>query len=756
MGLFSSREKISVATQVARVFNESQIVPSSKTAIVKSIVKNGDMFDYLMDGMTHSFGNRAEDMYRYAEQHYAFGMPSGEFYVATQGQSEVQNILNAMHGTTVEINYSQLGPANCLHMGWMKLISDYGYNPETNEITSLSTTKGTPVYLKNMTVVIPTSKINSINPRALEQWGISPQAGHLPVEFPINILIDSLIGFSPVINSDTAPSEQVLIEYVWEFTSVEYDPYVDEYLERSRLTGESIVVALSGFSNQSEYFHVRYKVGDTPHYWMYELGTGTHPTLDALFNVPPTEVGQFYPFSYLRLENTRMDWDKNLIQYKTSAEMLKRLGLNYQKMIDSVHENPDISSVRQAMLMFAVSANTTNSLEQRYLYEFFDALKDSQQNIATTPTLSDILSQFVSTGKTITNSAIVVQDTSFKMAVSNGGIYKKRKGGVIGPLGSFSSEYMEQTASFLVKDSEGVVQSHTYTLPIHCYRKQISSGLYDEIQVINLRTTYYIYEGYNAIGNGTADYLLVPIDRAIVHNWSIPEKEALYMRGFQYVFNSVNVTQVAWYAQPWFQAVVLAAAVMMAAYTFGASMEAYSVLVSTGFLTTEAILWNIASDILIGLLVSVGTTELIKRVGPEVGIALAVLAAAYGLASSSEMITGLPFADSALTVSTSLIKASGSAYSSKIGDIESELHDLQDEAKANAEVIQKAEDLLQTSNVLSPFTIIGEAPTDYYRRTMYSGNVGQIAIDGVATYVERSLTLPTLADAIGGTFNHVV
>ena len=198
MGIFSNREKISVATNVARVFSDKQIVPSSQKALIKALIQDGEMIDYLKEGLVNSFGNRAEDMYRYAEGHYAFGMPSGEFHVATKGQSQIQAILNAAAGTTVGIDYSHLGPANCLHMGWMKLISDYGYNPETNELTTLSAIKGMPVYLMDMQVVIPSGKINNIDPRALEQWGVSPQAGYLPVSFPINNLIDYLVGFSPV------------------------------------------------------------------------------------------------------------------------------------------------------------------------------------------------------------------------------------------------------------------------------------------------------------------------------------------------------------------------------------------------------------------------------------------------------------------------------------------------------------------------------------------------------------------------------
>lgn len=756
MGLFSSREQISVATNVARVISDDKIHPSSQTAVINSIMNGGNIFDYLMDGMTNSIGTHAEQMYRYAESHYAFGMPSGEFYSAVQGQAEVQAILDSIAGTTVTIDYSHLGPANCLHMGWMKLISDYGYNPETNELTAISATKGLPVYLKNMTVVIPTSKFGSINPRAKEQWGVSPAAGHLPVEFPVDLLIGKLVGFNPVINSDTAPSEQILVEYCWSFSTLEYDPYVDEYVDRPRLTGESMVIPLSGYGQTSEYFHVRYLVGGVANYWMYELNTGTYPSLDALFNLAPTTVGEFFPFTYFRLENTSMDWNLTSDHYLTSKKMLSYLGLDYQKMIDAIKANPDIGNVRQAMMIMAVPANSTNQLDQRYLYNFFEQVRVAQTNTARSQTLAEILSNFTSTGNSFTSEAIVIQDTSFKISLSHGGVYKKRIGGVIGAVGSYSSEYIEQTAIFKANNSEGVLTNYTYVLPCHYYRKQISSGMYDEIQVINMRTTYFIYEGYNTIGDGTDDYLLVPIDRALVSPWSIPEKEALYARSLQYVFNSVNITEVAWYAQDWFRAVILAAAFIMAVYTAGTSLEAYSVMLNCSFVTTEAIIWSIVQKLVIGIVMSFGINKLVQTVGPEVGIALAIMAAAYGLASSSGLVTQLPFADTMLSVSSSLIKGAETAYSSKISDIQTEMYDLNVEAQLEASVLLKAQDLLQNDSLLSPYTIIGEDPSDYYRRTMYSGNVGQLAIDGVATFVERALTLPTLADAIGGNFNRAV
>ena len=106
-----------------------------------------------------------------------------------------------------------------------------------------------------------------------------------------------------------------------------------------------------------------------------------------------------------------------------------------------------------------------------------------------------------------------------------------------------------------------------------------------------------------------------------------------------------------------------------------------------------------------------------------------------------------------LSVSTNLVKATTAEYQSKITDIQSEYEDMVTAAQTVSELIIKAQDLLQTDSTLSPFTFVGEAPEDYYRRTMYSGNVGEASLTSVETFVSRALTLPTLADALGGNFN---
>ena len=63
--------------------------------------------------------------------------------------------------------------------------------------------------------------------------------------------------------------------------------------------------------------------------------------------------------------------------------------------------------------------------------------------------------------------------------------------------------------------------------------------------------------------------------------------------------------------------------------------------------------------------------------------------------------------------------------------------------------LSDANKLLENSSHLSPITIFGESPDDFYNRTVHSGNVGVISIGAISSYVDNALRLPKLNDSIG-------
>lgn len=136
----------------------------------------------------------------------------------------------------------------------------------------------------------------------------------------------------------------------------------------------------------------------------------------------------------------------------------------------------------------------------------------------------------------------------------------------------------------------------------------------------------------------------------------------------------------------------------------------------------------------------------VKAVGLEASLIIAVLMAAYGLYDAYEFgsIQGAPWAQDLLSTASNLIKEVGSSLSEAMQGLQEEakLYGLEMENKYK--LLEEAKDLLESSTLLSPWLVFGEAPQDYYSRTVHSGNIGVLAIDAISNYVDISLMLPKI------------
>lgn len=750
MGLFSSRERTTVATQISRVMDDDRIVNSPKVALTKALLTNEDIADSIIYELANSIGSKAELMYEYAKTNYTYGLPSGEFHQVNKGDAQVKAILEALTGKSVLIEYSRLGPANTLHMGWTKLISDYGYNPATNQIASLTASIGKPVYLADIEVEIPSAKFDKIDSRALEQWGTSAKAGYLPYLLNFNLDIANLYDSSPVVKSNTASTEQVNIKYLWENPSNPYDVFSGSAAVEASMIRDSFTIPITDFDIEREYFHVKYSTDTGTYYWMYAMGSGTYPSLDALFDAPPLLLGEYFPFIYFRLNKQRADIDINSPAYKSSKKMMKYLGMNYKQLINQIHENPDINDVEQAILMMAVPMNSQHPVDLRYLYDYFNQQYLNEGNNGQSLNMVNIRAILDSFRFNFGINITAIQDQAFKMSLSNDGIFKKRKGGSIGSRGTVTSGFGFKIQKRIVGGTgDSSDYEDTYKIPYHYFRKQISDTMYDEIEIINFQTAYHIFERYTAIGDQQDSILIVPLDRSITKTYSTPDKEELYSRSLHYVFNSRVITKLAWYQSELFTFFVMAIALTMAAFSAGQSIAAATALIAAGA-SLQVVILSLLIKAAIAMVVGAGLTYIAKKIGPIAAIVVAVVAAAYGLAGDGlGGINSLPFADNMLTVSSGLIKGAQEYYKDAISDIQIGFQELGNEINRVSDQISKAQDLLANDFILSPLTIIGEDPQDYYRRTMYSSTANLSAYTDPTLYYNKALSLPTLSDSFG-------
>ena len=732
---------------MVRVIKDELLPDAVRTGVTKAIFENGDVSDYVLEELVGSIGVRADRAYEYAKRSYTHGLPSYDIVEASQGRSEIIAVLSQLEGgAPVSLEYSFFGKANFLHMGWMQLVLLAGYDAATNKILGFSNSSRPEVFLHDLEVCIPESMANLYDPSTLRQWGKSPKAGASPTS--PGLTGSGLIGHTPIQVDPSASGPYWKLRYAW---FVQDNAGGDSGSTNVIQESQDFFISSALGDISKDHFHVKYVVNGATKYWMYQIGLGTYPSLDALFNVPPKVTGSFFPFTYFRYDKKSEIEDKTSAQYKTTKRLAKYYGVNFDDVSKSIDENPDIADVQQAMMVMAIPANTENEVERQYLFTFFENWFYSKNAQYRTPAAGNIAGNL--SGDFNKNvSSIVIQDKRFKMVLSCAGLYRRRVVGNIGKVGSHASGMSNEIVEVPAENPEtGGAFTISRVIKNHYYRRQVSPTLYDEIIVADLKMMYYVYGEYTTTGDDTDDILLIPLDRAITEDYSTIEREELYARSLHFVFNSMKILKIKWYQQDWFIGIIQVIGMIISAITFSPQIAALVVGLSAGFAAAMAALLALLQKILQGIVVSLLFKLFIKAVGVDLAFLVAIVATIYGMAGTlkGSPIQGAPWASDFLRLGNGLVKAVAGTVSDLMKGLNDSMKDFQAFKDSAQKELDEANKLLETNNHLSPLTIFGESPNDFYNRTVHSGNAGINAITAVTNYVDMALTLPKLNETIG-------
>lgn len=748
MGLFSSSEEIYVGTSVSRAIQDKQLPDAALVGITKAIFDGGSIPDYLAAAINGSVGNRAEQAHKYGSQKYTHGIPAYSIAEASEGKTEVAQVLSQLEGKPVTVEYSFFGPMNYYHQAWKYITENKSYNPDTNTI-DMGVTDGSQVFLHDFELQV--RNIGSLPKETLEVWGKGPNTGPSPSRPYFSQAFLSLQQATRPVSISVGENKVILIgakEVQWAEGGEGGGAY-----SRVDLIQQEIPVYLGLDYPTSEFFQAKYYVDGVAKYWTYRKGSGTHPVLDTLYDGAPKTTGSFFPFLYFRYNKVSETSNKNTDSYRTSKKLAKILGIDFDDMSAAIEENPDIDDVEQAMLVFAVPANTSNALELRYLFTFFDNWFYSQSNQYKTP---DDYELYASSqiGNSNLRSSIFIQDKRFKMNLSSAGLYKRQKVGTIGSVGAVAMGIGSLTSSYQYTETNetGSVGTATYTTPYHYYRKQVAENVYEEIQVIDLKMRYFIYGQFTAVGDADDEILLIPIDREITYSYSAKDREELYARSMHYVFNSLVKVKVKWYEQSWFSAFVQFVGLVISIVTLQPTIAKLSVAIGAGTAAVIAAAVEVGKQLLINVAVGEFLKVLVQAAGFDIAILIAAVALTAGLFSDTKTLSipGVPWAVDLVKLASGLTKAISSNMSDLMKDLKNEFDELAKLKEESFKVFETANELLESNNRMSPFVIFGESPDDFYNRTVHSGNVGIAAIDAISSYVDNALRLPKFNETIGG------
>ena len=746
MGFFSGKTIVTVGTFANRAIEDKFIPKSTRSGTITALIQDADIVENVLEKIIKSVGATGEHVYRFGKNDYIHGLPSGNFKSNNEGLPQVQAVLNTLEGATVDITYSNYSQPNFLHIAWMKLISDYGYNAVTNEITDLSTTYGHPVYLVDLTVKVPASNLFTL--LASQQWGVSPSSGFTP-DRPYANIIGNLSPFNLFGTDPVSSDVYVKVDYSYVIPQIVDDPLTTGVVETApaeTITG-TFNLLVDGYDEDKDYFHVMYSVGGVIKYWMYQAGLGTYPTLDTVFELPPDSNGEFFPIIYFRHNKISEITNPTSESYKDNRKLIKILSGKYDDIVNAIDENPDIAHVEQAVMNFSVPAVSTNQIEAKYLHAFFKKMFDSDLNKYTDVNFAKI-NNIISLISTIFNlfspkiTNLIIQDTRFKTVLRQSGITKRIRVMNIGAIGTYSATVEGVHNKSLFSSSNST----------HIYRKQISNILCEEIRVVNLELVYYILGSYQVTADEFDPILLIPLDHSITNEFSILEKEELYSRSLHYVFNSAVFTKLKWYQTGIFQIIMIVVAIAITVFSGGADggQSLWAALGAGGAIAAEAI-HAIVMKILWSIVIQIGLKIFVKVFGIKIAFIAAIIVAIYtGFKYISdygkELVKGVYTAADFFKIALGLTDSIAKQMSEDLVDLYKEFEVYVSEGDERLEAGRK---LLSSTVRLDPFVIFGESSDEYYNRTVHSGNIGILSLDTVGSYVDIALMLPKISSTIG-------
>lgn len=748
MGLFSSSTKTYVGTTISRVIEDKKFIPSTLSGTIKAIFaqpKPGSIPEYVMEDLINSIGLTHKRYYRYGRDSYLYGLPRGSGISENYGSNLVRPILQVNETEQVGMIYTFYGPFNYVHHAYFLMDQLLDYNSQTRELRVISnelqqSTVGLKSYLSYIELRLSQSTYDSL---PLDTW--KSRSG------PVEITIDNAMG-----NRIKAIAHHYHDDSV-DMGEGNYQT-VRQYGQRT--VSEDIRLAV--YYPERIYYHSHYKAGTAYKYWSYHIGAGVYETLDESLNVPHQTGGTYMPWVYFRYAKVRGNENKASDWYKHSRKLLKKINMDYDKICDGIHENPDIADVEQAMMWWAVEADSQDPEDRKYLYKYFNQRFEEMGGMPYDLTHADLLQSNGTVASLMFDAAMVIQDARFKMALSHRGMYRRMYQGSIGPVGAYSSGELTLMVQYTdVQTNEGGDTAFIsyYPMPAHYYRLQVNDGWYEEIMIFGMEMKYHIYGDYNTTGDGDdddtrTDLLQIPVDIALLDGMSLLKREKFFSRTMNFIFNSRVTVKIKWYQQGWFTMFIFIVAFAIAVYTGQfAALDAF--IAGTAGMTAVQIVTAIAVTGLQYIAVSVAFKMFVKVVGVKIAFLVAIVAMAAGVAVDMGTEIGanlqsmLPNATDLLKVGTNLTKAIQAEMQGDLLGMQEQMQVLQSEAARLDKELQQAADALYADNRLAPFINPAEMPEDFFNRTVHAGNIGMISIDAVGNYVERALSLPTLNDTLG-------
>lgn len=776
MGLFSSKKKIYVSS-VAYPLGEDD--GPNKRDFLKYTVLNTVMQgqhsvgEAITQGYLRGQGMSLRNSFKYALDKYSNGVPTSQAKFLDQpDQEELVGILEGLHpGYDINVLTLVVGTADHEWFAEKYLAEEHGYDRTSGLFDRPPAgvdANASIAYDLEPNGLIRILLMNSSN-GATKVIDFRP-TDYVAMSDMVHCAYEGVQVFDSGVTTTVRPKNPGEIDSI---TTVVVET-VRAGEVQTKTTRTTVDVDETG-PNATVKVSVVTEVRTRPQYFLYRIGKGTYPVIDAWVQ----EAGfaaPYYPAIPLRVNNVDMcaENKQDTELYKTSKKFLDRVGIDIDEMAESLNDNESIDDIDFAFVTFGVQLNVKSQEGKRYLFEFFQYLRGitspgttkqthsnwklayAAGNQSTPPAINAV--QVYSEKNRADNHDIKLQWDYIDTTLKTGLVFPNAKIGDVDIVMSGTREEFSFRNLDLTLDS-----SKLYA------RRQVDANTYEELEISGLYYENFIYKGksvsisaYDAFHDPDEEGFIVPLNQQIIRQMSLRDVTDLAYHCCHMVLNCYKVVKKKWYQSGFFKIIMVIVAIVITVVSWGSAAPAAGSLIGIVFggmiaaggimLILAATLYVLAMMILMQILTKVSTQLFGEKWGAVFAAVAAFVIGNWG--NLANIATTGFTATQIIQAGTALLNAYGGYVQGELKDVYKDITKLQDEfEKKFNELEDMMEKMLGTNTDLidiqgmtdATYQMYFEPMDQFLARTLLTGNdIAELTNGQVTEFSALGLRLPTI------------
>ena len=773
MGFFGSRTSTYVSS-VAYPLGEDGVegADTLKRTIINAQLQGHDLADSITKTYLRGQGIALRNAFRYARDKYADGLPVSNTLLFDQPDlNQLRTILAAKHnGAGIEFTNSLVGTADFTWWAERYLTDTFGYDRNEEEFG-----KPPPGVDANAAVAFDIEPDGLIRILLMNAGGATTVVDYRPTDLKrMHDYVHACYQTVQVFNNGTnittrAPNPGETDSVSVSHTIVERAGEIQDTLDRIEVDIVGGVATVETSQTVT--------VTSRPKYFLYEIGTGGYPTLDAWRTAGALD-SPYFPSIPLRVANrdvtTKAYHDSPT--YKTSKNLLAKVGANIEELSKQVNKNPQVGEIDYGFIVFGVALDIKAQEGKRYLQRYFSHLRSisavtkigyqNWENVflanptvdVVTPAMNTLL--IYSEKNRSNNYDIKLTWNYIDTTIKAGQIFPGAKPGDC-EVDMAGGRITFQMMLDIVFDN-----SKLYV------RKQLDADSYEEMEIAGLIYENFIYKGhavtisaYDMFHDPDETGFILPLNQGVIRDTPLIELTDLSYQAMHIVFNCYKVVKKKWYQTGIFAVILVIIAIILCVIFppagvagLAAVLAGGAALVTMVTLVIAAVLYVLAMMVLFAILAKLATKAFGPTWGPIIAMVLMIVAqnyagAANAAAAGASTTPNLISASNILQATTFVANAYGAYANGKMQKIIKEQTGLETEFDKQMDEIARLTELnLDTTLDMidiqgyteASFTQMYELPSTFINRTLLTGSdICEITSGMVSGFAELGLQLPT-------------